>query len=628
MKKNYIIYALLIFGGFLCMADVDTSYLLYIPGEKSLDIVQDLAEQGFGHLDEIKKHVSFLYDVDKKPKAIKFDTTDGNNDFFTYPVPAQTRRVTIIFKARGAKDADTGTPYGMFWAGWQRGEYQSLLRHNHSNQIKGPIGQTNLKPDDIVSDWHEFRLVFEVAPDNKSMTAKAYIDNKLRHITEQYVKQNAEWSGVGNFIAFGDYDGSTNGFARYLYLLFIFDEDVSELSLSQLSKRVGFDLTTIPTLINDNNPPSKRPAFKPKGITMLAQEVNKDASWLDPAALQNNEIDLDRLPYSKNKALVIQKNPSSFDLKKIGSYITVSSDGSPGTYKTIAEAIDVAKPGTAIFIRKGLYREKLKITKPDITLIGESPANTIIYGYEADMGGIDGNILVEVSLQGEAFNACNLTFYNKGAEWNKTWGKAERRSVAFAIRNVGKGFVRNCVFLGQQDTLYLRSGRLYMENCYIEGEVDFICGGATVFFQNCQIHSIYYPHGGYITAAAPSDSGGLGFDNGYVFNNCRFTADPALEQAKPVYLGRGAWQNGSNGKGSAKVVIQNSIISKLSGKAGWTDWDTESTAERQFFREYNNTGEGAIQGENPGRKVLTDQEYKTLYAQPELVLGYTPKFPW
>jgi pectinesterase len=48
----------------------------------------------------------------------------------------------------------------------------------------------------------------------------------------------------------------------------------------------------------------------------------------------------------------------------------------------------------------------------------------------------------------------------------------------------------------------LRSGRQYFENCYIEGEVDFICGGATPFFNNCHIHSLAYKEGGYITLAA------------------------------------------------------------------------------------------------------------------------------
>lgn len=633
--KNYVVK-----GAFFCLlalmmvpgviAQVGKA-ILYIPGQKALNVRKDLEAHGFGHLDTIESHFSFVFDDQKRVGALRLNTTDGVNDFFTIPLTGGEKRVTVIFKARGAKDADTGTPFGVFWVGWQRGEYQALLRHNHSNQIKGSTGQTSLKPDDIVSDWHEFRMVFEVESDEKAITARAYVDGKLRHETKAYVKQSTEWAGAGHFIAFGENDGSTNGFARYLYVLVIPDEDVQNLSLEELGKRLGYDLTKVPLLVQDQDPPSKRPATKPAGITMLASEVRKEAGWVDPAAIQNNEIDLSRLPYSKNKAEFIDPRPILPDLKKLAGsrpVLTVVPGGGSGTYATIKDAIDAAQPGSVIYIKKGLYREKLKITKPDITLLGESPVSTIIYGYEADTGGIDGNILVDVSLNGESFNAVNLTFYNKGAEWNKTWGSSERRSVTLATRNVGQGVIRNCLFLGQQDTMYLRSGRLYFENCYIEGEVDFICGGATVLFQRCHIHSIYYPQGGYITAAAPADSGGLGFDNGYVFNQCLFTADPALQSAKPVFLGRGAWTGGSNGKGPAKVVIMNSRISALSGQGGWTDWDNVNTADKQFFREYRNEGEGAVLSESPTRRFLTEEEYRTTYQRPELILGYTPKLPW
>src|SRR6478735_7908703 len=64
-------------------------------------------------------------------------------------------------------------------------------------------------------------------------------------------------------------------------------------------------------------------------------------------------------------------------------YLTVAQDGS-GNYKTIQEAVnamrDFSQERVTIFIKKGLYHEKLVIPswKTNITLLGESRDSTII----------------------------------------------------------------------------------------------------------------------------------------------------------------------------------------------------------------------------------------------------------
>ena len=54
------------------------------------------------------------------------------------------------------------------------------------------------------------------------------------------------------------------------------------------------------------------------------------------------------------------------------------------------------------------------------------------------------------------------------------------------------------------------------ENCYLEGHVDFIFGGATCYFERCRIHCL---RGGYITAASTPDTNRFG----YVFYDCEIT---------------------------------------------------------------------------------------------------------
>ncbi len=602
------------------------NYILYIPGLKnSLDAKADIEANGFAASDTFNAHFSFVSNKAGN-KVLKLNTLDAVNDVLTIPLDGSETKITFIFKAKGAVVPDRGTPYGILWAMWQRGEYQSLLRHNASNQLKGSTGQTSLNPDNIVSDWHDYRLVFDLGADGKAITASAFIDGKPRHQTANFEKKN----GSGNFFQFGENDGSTNGLGRYPYLLLIKNEDVSSKSLADLSKIVGFDLESRPELVHDPDPVSKKPAKKPAGINMTGPEAgSKDLNYIDPSFIKEGTIDLAQLPYSKNAVRKVTAKPKLRpNLAKIAT-ATVEPNGAGGAYKTIAAAIDAVKPGSLIYIKPGCYLEKLKITKPNISLVGESPVNTIIYGYESDYGAIDGNLLVEVSLtEAGYFNAENITFYNKGPEWNRTWDNVERRSIAFAAKNVDKAYLKNCIFLGQQDTMYLRSGRQYFQNCYIEGEVDFICGGATALFDNCHIHSLAYKEGGYITAAAPSDTNGAGFNKGYVFKNCLLTVDPAVA-TKNIFLGRGAWNGGSNGgTNQAKVVYISCLLHNRIHPEGWTDWDNISTAAKQFFREYRNTGEGSVAQDTSTRKFLTDNEYKVNYSSVEKILGFVPKMPY
>jgi len=629
MKNPFSPAAFLTLAAFLLaqgLAALPANCVLYAPGAKNPnDVKADLEANGFTTLASCNTHFSFVDDTASGRKVLKLNTIDGQNEYFRIPLSGSETRITLIFKAKGAVVPDTGTPYGVLWAAWQRGAYQAVLRHNTSNQIKGSTGQTGLNPENIVSDWHEYRLVFELASGGTAMTATAFVDGKMRHRTENYEKK----SGDGNYAAFGENDGSTNGIGRYPWLLLVKDEDVSGRSLKDLSALCGLDLSVNPVIQVDPDPASRRPARKPAGINMTAAEAqSRDPNYVDPAFIANGTIDLSRLPYSRNAAKKVTADPPLPAGIASLAAATVDPSGAGGAYRTIGAAIDAVKPGAVILVRPGLYYEKLKITKADIHLFGTSPANTVIYGYEADLGGIDGNVLVDVMPGGGSFSAENITFYNKGPEWNATWGGVERRSIALAARNLQQGWFKNCVFLGQQDTMYLRSGRQCFENCYIEGEVDFLCGGATVLFSDCHIHSIFYKNGGYVTASAPSDTEGAGFNNGYVFNGCLFTADPGMT-AGNIYLGRGAWTGGSSGGANqAKVVILRSVLHGQFHPAGWLDWDNNSKASAQFYREYENTGAGAVAAETPTRKLLTRAEYEALYASPEKILGYAPKRPY
>jgi pectinesterase len=285
------------------------------------------------------------------------------------------------------------------------------------------------------------------------------------------------------------------------------------------------------------------------------------------------------------------------------SRFTVAQDGS-GDFKTIQEAVnavrDLSQQRVTIFIKKGVYREKLVIPswKTKVALVGESKDSTLItnndYSGKAYPGkDFTGKLLFStytsytVLVQGNDFSAENLTIENT----------AGRVGQAVALHAEGdRCVIKNCRLLGNQDTLYVateNSRQLYID-CYIEGTTDFIFGEATVVFQRCVIKSLT---NSYITAAATSPRQKYGF----VFLNCILQADSA---ARKVYLGR-PWRP------YAKTVFIRTQMESHILPAGWDNWRNTENEKTVLYAEYGNTGSGAVtQKRVTWSKQLTGKELK------------------
>lgn len=63
------------------------------------------------------------------------------------------------------------------------------------------------------------------------------------------------------------------------------------------------------------------------------------------------------------------------------------------------------------------------------------------------------------------------------------------KAVALRVSGDRAAFF-GCRILAYQDTLLDDDGRHYYENCYIEGEVDFICGNAASLFEVIKLRNI------------------------------------------------------------------------------------------------------------------------------------------
>ncbi|WP_231460584.1 pectinesterase family protein [Pedobacter sp. Leaf132] len=290
----------------------------------------------------------------------------------------------------------------------------------------------------------------------------------------------------------------------------------------------------------------------------------------------------------------------------------VSKDGS-GNFKTVQEAInavpDFRNKVTVIFIKKGIYKEKLVLSgsKKNIKFIGEDLHKTILtyddfaqkknaFGEEKGTSGS-----ASFYIYGEGFTAENLTFQNSSGPVGQ--------AVAVWVGGDKSSFI-NCRFLGFQDTLYTYGGnnRQYYKNCYIEGTVDYIFGAATAWFENC---TLFCKKAGYISAASTADTTKFG----YVFNKCKVTGDAPDNS---FYLGR-PWRP------YAKVAFLNCDISAVIKPEGWNNWGKESNEKTAYYAEYNNTGAGSkITLRVNWAHQLTRQEYQ-LYTLENVFRGWIPE---
>lgn len=306
-------------------------------------------------------------------------------------------------------------------------------------------------------------------------------------------------------------------------------------------------------------------------------------------------------------------------VQAIEQQFIVAQDGS-GDFRTIQEAVNAVRDHSqiraTIRVKNGIYREKLVIPawKKNVTLIGESAANTIITnndysGKEFPNRDFTGNTKFStytsytVLVQANDCTLQNLTIENT----------AGRVGQAVALATEGDRIeVYNCRILGNQDTLYTsKDGRNFYKECLITGTTDFIFGEATAVFENCTIQSLT---NSYITAASTTREQAYG----YVFFRCKLTA---TEEATEVYLGR-PWRP------FAKTVFIDTEMGGHIVKEGWDPWkgdnmfpEKEKTA---YYAEYNSTGPGAnAEARVAWSKQLTARE-REKYTIENIFSGWVP----
>lgn len=302
------------------------------------------------------------------------------------------------------------------------------------------------------------------------------------------------------------------------------------------------------------------------------------------------------------------------------AHIYLNVEGT-GDYKTIQDAIDAVPEQnlipTVIHLAPGVYEERVILSgsKPYITICGESPETTeISYGYYAGMLWENGDPTSTFRTGTWNVYANHFKMENIGVR-NSYDGSLGGPRQALALYASGEHHIyKNCRFYGGQDTLYVRDGSQYFENCYIEGDVDFIFGGARAVFYDCDIFAKNpnpedLEKSGYI--AAPSTPGCQKY--GLVFQKCRIDGD--LADGK-LFLGR-PWHPASDPYYIGMSVFMNCQLGSIVQEAGWKQMGGYQVLNNRLY-EYNNEGPGVHAHEL--RRQLTEEEAAEMTI--EHVLGW------
>lgn len=188
-----------------------------------------------------------------------------------------------------------------------------------------------------------------------------------------------------------------------------------------------------------------------------------------------------------------------------------------------------------VILQPGTYRQKLRLKQDRLIVTGHSPEDTVlVFGDSAWKYHEDGRLYntfrtATLTVLGNGVELRNLAVMNDAGD-----GSAVGQAVALALYG-DDALVTGCRISARQDTLFcgplpedltvryrdfLPESELdpsprgsHFRDCLVEGDVDFIFGSGTVWFEDCRIRLL---EKGYV--AAPSTPASVPY--GFVFTGC------------------------------------------------------------------------------------------------------------
>ncbi len=222
----------------------------------------------------------------------------------------------------------------------------------------------------------------------------------------------------------------------------------------------------------------------------------------------------------------------------------------------LQKVFDAAVPGSVIHLAPGVYRQKVMIRTPDLTIVGAGAGKTRIvyddYARKRDEQGFE-----YITFRTYTLAVCADGIHMQDLSVINDAGQPEKKGQQVALSVLGTRFsMENCTLTSTQDTLFLgplppdlieryegfladdlrRGGQMVQlfTNCTIEGTVDFIFGCGNALFENCLIRSLTDARDvGYVAAPAHSESQ----KDGFCFRRCAMVRDEGVTPGS-IYLAR------------------------------------------------------------------------------------------
>ncbi len=289
--------------------------------------------------------------------------------------------------------------------------------------------------------------------------------------------------------------------------------------------------------------------------------------------------------------------------------LTVSTSGG-GEFCSVQGALDALPANnsvpTRITIKSGTYHELIHMSsKSNITLHGEDRKLTLISGVNNE--NLNGGTAKRALVGFDRMNGLvieNLTIHNLTPQGGS-------QAEALRMQNCDKCIVRDADILSLQDTL-LWSGRIYAENCYIAGNVDYVWGTGAAYFNKCELRTVGRSG---VLVQARNAAGAFG----YVFVDSKLTADSLATNNLLARIDVSAYPG-------SQVAFIDCQMSNIAA-AGWTiSGGTPSSSLR--FWEYGSVDANGkaidTSGRVAGSKRISAAEAASLRDVTQVLGGWQP----
>ncbi len=284
-----------------------------------------------------------------------------------------------------------------------------------------------------------------------------------------------------------------------------------------------------------------------------------------------------------------------------------------GGFCTVQGAFDAipANNTTArtITVAANTYHEILYLSnKKNLTLVGTDRTSTIIEYPNDDKLNAGTSARPLFNATGASnLTMSTLTIYN-------TTPQGGSQAEALAV-NADEVILRNANFKSLQDTLLL-SGRVYVVDSYVEGNVDFVWGSGVTYFDSCEIKTV-----GQAGAIVQARNGANGY--GYVFVDSKLTSDAGITGQVLARIDATAYPY-------SHVAYVNCAMSSAITAKGWTITPAGTTATSNLrFWEYQSTDANGnalnVSGRDPASKQISASQAAMMRDKATVLGGWDPQ---